>query len=139
MERDVGEMFTGRHLKKKVGRNVVYWLLSEPPVRYFLHRMRLCKSAEAVTWFNGNWWALWNDIYRCPREIRSDLSQSQLAGRRDSISHKKVMDQYGRLHLISPASVCLRLSLSHRRSFGPFREKERHIYFYENKCYSFIP
>ena len=32
-------------------------------------------------------WALWNDISRCPHGIWSVLSQSQLAARKDSVSH----------------------------------------------------
>ena len=48
----------------------------------FLQKTHLWKLAEAVRWLNGIMWVLWNDICRCPREIRQvSILESQLTVR----------------------------------------------------------
>ena len=104
---------------------------------------------KEVMWFNGNVWALWNDICRCPHEIQSVLSLSQLVARRDSVSHGECQWVAGRLagaasqkatekKLWINIAVCLclclhlslSLSLSYQKRFNPFWRRKRPMYFY---------
>ena len=68
---------------------VAYGPLTEPSIRYYLHRTHLGKQAEVVTWLNGNVQVLRNDLYGCPHEIQWVwawvwvLSQSQIAASRE--------------------------------------------------------
>ena len=79
------------------------------------------------------WWALWNDICRS----HVTCNQSQLAARRDSVSHVQLLKRnYGSMWQSVFAS--LSLSLTHlQESLTPFESKARELHFY-NQMLSFL-
>ena len=122
-----------------------------------LHKMHLCKYAEAVTWLNRNVWTSWNDIYWYPSDIPAVLLLSVESSSRQIENHGrqgggggggpqdsppgwvclvgnrrrntlKITVWYAQEKLWVNVAVCFQLSLSHYQRFDPFRRIKRRIF-----------